>query len=94
MCRLHGWSNDVILVTRLNGPSFLLNPDLVERAEATPDTVITLVGGTKYLVTETLDELTDLVRRHRAEVLALAEEFVAGTAIRPKLRVLPVDGEN
>ena len=37
----------MILLTRLNGPVFALNPDLVERADSTPDTVITLVDGTK-----------------------------------------------
>ena len=37
----------MILLTRLNGPPFALNADLIERAEATPDTVITLVDGTK-----------------------------------------------
>jgi flagellar protein FlbD len=79
----------VILVTRLNGPPFLLNPDLVERAEATPDTVVTLVGGTKYVVTESLDELSKLVLRHRAEVLALADEFANGSVLRPHLRVIP-----
>ena len=40
----------VILVTRLNGAVFALNPDLVERADCTPDTVITLVDGTKYVI--------------------------------------------
>ena len=35
----------MIIVTRLNGPPFALNPDLIERADATPDTVLTLVDG-------------------------------------------------
>ena len=36
----------MITVTRRNGTAFALNPDLIERVEATPDTVITLVSGT------------------------------------------------
>jgi len=44
----------MITVTRLNGPAFALNPDLIERVEATPDTVIHLVGGTNYVVVETV----------------------------------------
>ena len=40
----------MITVTRLNGPAFALNPDLIERIETTPDTVITLVDGAKYVV--------------------------------------------
>ena len=40
----------MITVTRLNGPAFALNPDLIERIESTPETVITLVDGAKYVV--------------------------------------------
>ena len=45
----------MIIVTRLNGPQVALNCDLIERAEATPDTILTLVDGTKYLVLETVE---------------------------------------
>jgi len=38
----------MIVLTRLNGPSFALNPDLIERVEANPDTVVVLVGGASY----------------------------------------------
>jgi flagellar protein FlbD len=62
----------MIRLTRLSGSEFALNSDLIERADATPDTVITLVDGKKYVVTESLDEVIDLVRRHRGEVLALS----------------------
>jgi flagellar protein FlbD len=62
----------VILVTRLNGDGFALNPDLIERADATPDTVVTLVDGTKYVIRESVPELVDLVRDYRASVIAAA----------------------
>ena len=62
----------MILITRLNGVQFALNPDLIERAEATPDTVVTLVDGTKYVILETLTELMDLARDFRATVVATA----------------------
>jgi flagellar protein FlbD len=62
----------VILVTRLNGDGFALNPDLIERADATPDTVVTLVDGTKYVISESVAELVDLVRDYRASVIAAA----------------------
>jgi flagellar protein FlbD len=65
----------VILVTRLNGPVFALNPDLVERADCTPDTVITLVDGTKYVVAESLPELVTLIRQYRASVVAEAQQM-------------------
>ena len=42
----------MITVTRRNGPSFALNPDLIERIDTTPETVITLVDGAEYVVRE------------------------------------------
>ena len=62
----------MIMVTRHNGSVFALNPDLIERAEANPDTVISLVGGTKYVVVESLQEIIEAVTAHRAEVLRVA----------------------
>ena len=62
----------MILVTRLNGAVFALNPDLVERADCTPDTVITLVDGTKYIIAESVPEFIDSVRHYRASLLAQA----------------------
>ena len=65
----------MILVTRLNGPEFALNPDLVERAESTPDTVVTLVDGTKYVIAESVEEFIRLVRHYRAAVLSDAQRL-------------------
>ncbi len=63
----------LILLSRLGGPEFALNPDLIERAEETPDTVVTLVGGNKYVVRESLAELIELINDNRARVIANAE---------------------
>jgi flagellar protein FlbD len=65
----------VILVTRLNGAVFALNPDLVERADCTPDTVITLVDGTKYVISESVPEFIDSVRHYRASLIAQASRL-------------------
>lgn len=73
----------VILLNRINGQPFALNPDLLERAESTPDTVITLVNGAKYVVAQSLDELASLVAGYRAEVLTRSQEPVAGERLRP-----------
>jgi flagellar protein FlbD len=69
----------MILVTRLNGPVFALNPDLVERADCTPDTVITLVDGTKYVIAESVPEFIELVRRYRVSLIAQAQRIDSGT---------------
>jgi flagellar protein FlbD len=63
----------VIIVTRLgNGIAVAVNPDLIERAEATPDTVITLVDGHKLVIEEPLAKVVELVRTWRASVAAEA----------------------
>jgi flagellar protein FlbD len=71
----------VILVTRLNGAVFALNPDLVERADCTPDTVITLVDGTKYVISESVPEFIDAVRHYRASLIAQASRLESEPAV-------------
>ncbi|GAA3801634.1 flagellar FlbD family protein [Nocardioides panacisoli] len=60
----------MISLTRLSGSVFVLNADLVERVDATPDTVVTLVDGTKYVVTESLEEICELVVDYRGAIVA------------------------
>jgi flagellar protein FlbD len=82
----------VLQLTRLSGPVFALNPDLIERAEATPDTVVTLVNGSKYVIRESLDELIELVRQYRIGLVAAAGEVnspalvLDATSARPRIR--------
>jgi flagellar protein FlbD len=66
----------VILLNRINGQPFALNPDLLERAESTPDTVLTLVNGAKYVVAQSLDEVAALVGDYRAAVLRHSQDPV------------------
>ena len=68
----------MIRVTRLNGERFALNPDLIERVEAHPDTVVFLVDGTKYVVKETVDEVLLEIREYRAGILATSYEMDRG----------------
>jgi flagellar protein FlbD len=63
----------VLQLTRLSGPVFALNPDLIERAEATPDTVVTLVNGSRYVIRESLEELAALISDYRAAIVAQAQ---------------------
>ena len=78
----------MIVVSRLNGAQFALNPDLLERAEATPDTVLTLCDGSKLVIRESLPELVELVRDFRASVLARARALEEGQQEAPSLRLL------
>jgi flagellar protein FlbD len=79
----------MITVTRLNGGEFALNPDLIERVEATPDTIIHLVGGSDYVVRESVDEIVARVRDARAAIIALSHLIESRTAGAPTLRVVP-----
>lgn len=65
----------MVTLTRLAGSVFALNSDLIERVDSTPDTVITLIDGTKYLVREPLEEVVDRVRRYRGSVIAAASHL-------------------
>jgi flagellar protein FlbD len=63
----------VILLTRFHsGESFAVNPDLIERVEETPDTVITLTNGAKHVVQETMIEIMETVQIFKATTIALA----------------------
>lgn len=73
----------MVTLTRMTGAQFALNPDLIERVDCTPDTVITLVDGTKYIVLETLAEVVAAVRDYRAAVIGAASSFEhSDTSIR------------
>lgn len=73
------------MLTRLNGEQFALNPDLIERVEATPDTVLTLLDGTKYVVLEPLAAVIGEVRQFRASVIDAARTY----GQEPHLTVAP-----
>ena len=80
----------MIRVTRLNGERFALNPDLVERVEGHPDTVVFLVDGTKYVVSESVEDVLVEIREYRASILATAYEMDRGTYRSPS-RPEPAD---
>jgi flagellar protein FlbD len=79
----------MITATRLHGPAFALNPDLIERIESTPDTVITLVDGAKYVVRESVDELVERVRESKAAIIALSHRLDPAPRSAPALRIVP-----
>ena len=65
----------MIQLTRLNGSTFAINPDLVERIQESPDTSVVLVDGTTFIVTETIEEVIDEIAEYRARVIALAHSM-------------------
>ena len=51
----------MISLTRINHAQLVLNSDLIEQIQATPDTVITLTNGRNYMVIESPEEVVNRV---------------------------------
>ncbi len=49
----------MILLTRLDGAKVVVNEDLIVFADCTPDTVLTLTGGHRLMVKESLEQVVD-----------------------------------
>ena len=58
----------MIELTKLNDKKFMINDDLIEIVEETPDTVITLTTGKKIIVKENRQELRNLIISFRQEI--------------------------
>jgi uncharacterized protein YlzI (FlbEa/FlbD family) len=68
----------MIEVTRLNGSPMVLNSDLIKTAEASPDTMLTLINGEKLIVREELAEIVEGVMAYRARLLAAVARRLTG----------------
>jgi len=55
----------IIKVTRLNDSHLVVNADLIETVEATPDTVITLTTSNRMIVKEGVEEIVDRVIEYK-----------------------------
>lgn len=60
----------MIEVTKINGTKVLVNPDLIEVVEETPDTVVFFTTGRKIIIKESRQEIKNLVKSYRKEVFA------------------------
>ncbi len=69
----------MIVVTRLNGTRFAVNPDLIERIHESPDTHLVTLDGAAYVVLESLAEVIELIADYRAYILSKARDFPAVT---------------
>lgn len=58
----------MIEVTRLNKLKFSINADLIETVEETPDTVITLTNGKKFVVMENMEDIKNLVIEFKRQI--------------------------
>lgn len=60
----------MVELTKLNGVKFLINPDVIEVVEETPDTVLTTVTGKKIIIKEGRQEVKNLVKSYRRDIFA------------------------
>jgi len=60
----------MIDLTRLNGEKILVNDDLIEIVEETPDTVVTLTTGRKLIVKESRQDIKYLVKSFRKDIMS------------------------
>ena len=61
----------MIELTRLNGRSMVVNSDLIKTAEASPDTMLTLINGEKLIVREEIGEVVEKVLDYRSRLLSV-----------------------
>jgi flagellar protein FlbD len=82
----------MIELTRLNGNPILLNSDLIKTAEASPDTMLTLINGEKLIVRESCEDVMDRVIDYRAGLLAaVARRLPTGVDLQRVVSLVSAD---
>lgn len=59
----------MVHLTRLNGQPFVLNAEMIQEIEATPDTIVTLNTGQKIMVKEPVDAVREAVINYKRTIL-------------------------
>lgn len=58
----------MITITRLNDKELIINSDLIESMESTPDTTISMTTGRKIIARESIDEIIDMIIEYKKKV--------------------------
>ena len=58
----------MISLRRLNNQAIMVNADLIETLEATPDTVVTLTSGNKLLVRDSMEEIQSKIIDYKRQI--------------------------
>ena len=66
----------MIKITRLNGTVLVVNADMIEFLEATPDTIVTLTDGRKLIAKESVDEVVEKVVEYKKRFLSAGPEVL------------------
>src|SRR5271169_3453656 len=82
----------MIELTRLNGNTMVVNSDLIKTAEASPDTMLTLINGEKLIVREEIGEVVERVVAYRARLLAtVARRLGPAADLAPAVSLTSLD---
>lgn len=81
----------MIVLTRLNHVPVMLNSDLIEHVEVTPDTVVTLTTGHTFMVLESAAEVRERVIAFRR---AIYERMCQCPTLRRLEEQAPASTEN
>lgn len=65
----------MIELTKLNGKSFILNAELIETIETTPDSVVTLINDKKFVVKEPKESIVKKVIKYKQEIYCNKIEY-------------------
>jgi len=55
----------MLILTRLDGTKLMLNENMIEIAEETPDTVITMNNSHTYVVKESIDFILNEIKKNK-----------------------------
>ncbi len=58
----------MIFVQRFDGKKIVVNGELIEMIESTPETIITTTTGKKITVKESIEEIVDKVKNYKKEI--------------------------
>jgi flagellar protein FlbD len=58
----------MIFITKINNQKVVINAELIEMIEQTPETMISMTTGKKFIVKEKLEEVVELVKKYKKEL--------------------------
>ena len=81
----------MIELTKLNGHVMVLNSDLIKTAEASPDTMLTLINGEKLIVREDCNEVIERVMAYRSRLLAVVARQLQSSDLQRVVSLTSLD---
>jgi len=63
-----GIGDSMIIITKINDKELVINSDLIETIESTPDTTITMTTGRKFIAKEAVNEIMEKVVEFRQRI--------------------------